>query len=856
MNPLLAFALLFCPHEFRTEYQDQIAADALDAAECGGGVFLALCANVAWNGIILRLESFWNNLHFASRLLRKAPVFTIVVILTLGIGIGLNVALFALVDTVLLKPLPYDDPQRLVFVGIDVPKYWWLSYPEARDVAEQTRTLRGLALSAGDRITMNGVGETRRLTGRIVSGPYFQTLGAHAHLGRMLDESDAGKRTLLISYTMWERDFHGNPTVLGRVVMLDGKAYTLVGVAPRGLRDPKPNELVSSDYWLPLDPAGPLARYRGDFDLVGIARLRDGTSMGAAIRDTKRVFDNLARRYPANHRLIYSPSSRTLVPMQSSIAADVAPALLMLYGAVFVVLLIACSNVANMQLIRSLGRNREFVVRRALGAGRSAVAGQLLCEAALLACGGAVAGIGLAAVCLRAAGALFAPVLSQWSWDTFDARITAYALALAVVVTCIVGLLPILRTPRSIADDLKAAWRADDSKSTKQLRSAFVSAQVALAIALMVAAGLLIRSYSTLVRVDVGFTPAGAYAVTVPSLPENRYPTPRARLRFAQQLAEQIASVPGVGNAAIAEDVPFQDTDMSTFSFPATRLRHALIKSFGVSADFFRTLGVPLVRGRFFDRRERAQSAPVALVNKAFVRTYFPGGTIVGQRIRLERAMPADAPTPLRTIVGVIGNVRESLASPPAPVIYVPITQLPSPNSIIVRAQGSRAALASAVKRLNTRLDPLLPAPEVVSLPTLVDADAARTRLSLVLFTVLATIALLLAILGMYSVSSYAVSERMHDLGVRMAIGATSAQIAKSVLFESVGSGLAGVCLGIVLAADSTRLIAALLFAISPLDAGTFVAVVLVALLGTVTSAVLPAIRASRLDAARALHYE
>jgi putative ABC transport system permease protein len=380
--------------------------------------------------------------------------------------------------------------------------------------------------------------------------------------------------------------------------------------------------------------------------------------------------------------------------------------------------------------------------------------------------------------------------------------------------------------------------------------------EVALAIAVTIAAGLIARSFVQLSSVDVGFRAQNAFALTVPDLPPARYPTPESRLRFVRRLANSLKHLPGVRETAIAEDVPFQDTDMSTFTLPNRPSVHNLVKSFGVSREFFATLGVPLLRGRTFSENDRSGSSPVAIVNAAFARKYFGGLDVTQKQLRLDRSIPVDASPPVRTIVGIVGDVRETLSSEPSPTIYVPIAQLPSPNSIVIRTAGRDAALANEASRKTQQLDPMLPDPQLVSLPSLIADDANSARLALILFCVLGSIALLLAALGIYGVSSYSVMKRVQDFGIRMAIGAHQTQIIRLVVVAALQSSLVGIVFGVMLSALTATFTSTLLFGVSPYDMRTFAAAILLALICTLLSSIVPALRASRLDPCAALRYE
>jgi putative ABC transport system permease protein len=839
IHPLLRIALLACPAEFRSHYAADLAHD-LDRTRAQPLPLVPTCLNVAWTGVRLHAENVWRDLAFALRLVRKNPLFAAMVVLAIAVAVASNTAAAGVLHGVLLRPLPFQQPDRLVFAGLSRTSPYNLSYLDAADVQRAAHSFSMFALEGYSSKTMSGRGPSQELSGRIVSASYFRVLGVRPELGRFFDSRD-GARRIVISDALWRERFGASPAVLGKSITLDALDYTIVGVAPPQLRDPAPTGITPHAYWLPIDPAESSNRQRGWFQYAGIARLRDGVSVARAQADLDRVASVLVRTYPANH---VGVSGASVTPMLSRIVGPVQTMLWLLYGCAVVVLLVACANIANLQLVRAAVRERELGIRASLGATRARIIRQLFTETMLLATVGGVAGVALAWAALEAFSSAGSTFLPRWEDVRIDGTVLAYSVALVVAIAIATGVLP----------GLLQRGGGPRRRAAKTLRSGLVAAEVGLACALLVYAFLLARSFFTLTHVPLGFDTQNLYGVTIYGTALPKYRQAAGILELARRAGAGIERIPGVRAQSGVWSLPFEGFPSTGVTIAGTNVTHDSELQ-AIAPQYFRALGAPIVEGRAFAPSDRASSLPVVIVSVKFARAFFGTTHVLGKRVTPGFCINCSTPPP-RTIVGVAADVRDSFVSPYTPMLYLPLTQAPALNAFLVRTSGRNAGLAGAVARVFARVDPQLPRPEVQSFDEVIADNTAQARGSALLFLVLGAIALILSVAGIYAVTAYSVAQRTHEFGIARAVGARSAHVLRDVLARALMQSGAGVLAGIVLAAACAPLIAGLLFQTSPLDGPTFFVVAAVLVAASLLAAGVPAVRAVRVNPAEALRYE
>jgi putative ABC transport system permease protein len=802
------------------------------------------------------LETFWQDVRFALRTLASHPGLTAVALLTLALGIGANTAMFSVVDGVLLKPLPLPQPDevQVVWAKIESKGYprFTVSPPDFVDWKAQAKSFEALAAVDADRLNLTGEGEPEVLAVGKVSADFFRVIALPFPLGRGFSPAEdvPGKgQVAVLSHALWQRRFGSDPRIVGKAVRLDGVSHTVVGVAPAGFDLPNDRDL-----WVPLalenDPS-----QRGAHYLVVFGRLKDGVTTAQATAEMAGIAGRLEKQFPDTNTGV----SAYAVPLQENTVQNIRQALLVLLAAVAAVLLIACLNVANLLLARLTARSRELALRTALGAGRSRLMRQLLTESLVLALGGGVLGAALAVWGTRLLVAMNADNIPRAETIGIDGRVLAFTLALSLGTGLLFGLFPALQRPeRDLHASLKEGGRGlSGSGGAKLARQGLVLAEIALALVLLVGAGLLLRSFATLHGVDPGFRSGGVLTLEV-APPQFKYPDEAQQAAFYERLLARLAALPGVEHAASALPLPLDGNGfMLTYQIegrPAAAPGQEPVAAIRVvSPDFFQALGVPVVRGRAFTAEDRIDSEPVAVVNRAFVERELKGQDPLGKRLTFEDA--ADPTARWLTIVGVAGDVRHrALSQDPAAEVYWAQLQSPQRGStVVVQTAGDPASLAPAVRAAVGEIDADLPVNRVRTLDEVVAESLASSRFNAVLFALFAGLALALAAVGVYGVVSYAVAQRTHEIGVRMALGAGRREVVGMILRQGMGTVLWGVAVGLVGAYFAARLLAGLVYGVSPHDLPTFVAVAL-ALAGVALLAnVVPARRATRVDPLLAL---
>ena len=819
------------------------------------------------------MRNLFQDLRYGLRLLAKSPGFTVVSVLTLALGIGANTAIFSIVNAILLRPLPFRDPQRLVALGEFDTRAGRgvsegnLSYPDLTDIRARNHSFESVAAYHNGDATLTGAGQALHIKLEVVSTNLFPLLGTHPSLGRsFLDgEDDPGHHVAVLSQLLWRRQFHGDSGVIGRTVDLNGRAYTIIGVMADGFQFPV--QADATELWTTFsrdaetdDPNDtPMTAQRGNHYLNAIARLKTGATLDQANADLDSVARALAKEYPKQN----SYNGIGARPEIDRLVSESRTPLLILFGAVGLVLLIACANIANLLLARATNRAREIAIRAALGATRARVVRQLLAEALALSLAGAVAGTGVAVWGLYAMLKLYPSNLPRAAEIGLDNRVLIFTVALAAVTGIIFGLIPALQVSKpNLIETMREGGRsATVGTGHHRLRSGLVIAETALGMMLLVAAGLLIRSFHRLSSVDLGMNPQHVLTANF-DLSETRY-NPDQQDRFIQELMARLNALPAVKQAAGVAPLPLSDSGMNVsfnlLDHPVPEANEPSAAFYVVTKGFFETLQIPLVRGRTFDVRDHRNSAPTMIINQEFARKFFPHEDPIGRRVKIgagEGAARASYKT--REIVGIVGNFRRSdLGRAPGAAYFVPLPQLMwGPPTLVVRTTGEPNAMTSEVRKVLASMDPDAPLYEVRSLEDYLALDLGRARFQAVLLGLFAGIALLLTAVGLYGVMAYTVAQRAQEIGIRMALGASRADVLHMILARSVAITGVGLLIGIVGAAALTRLLSSLLYGVRPIDPMTFAAVALLLAATSMLASYIPAWRAAKVDPMVALRYE
>lgn len=865
---LLRLLLYAAPAQFRRECGRHISSDfrdgLLDEAYVHGPLAavafaLRVYVDTLWTALYEYGAMILRDVIFAARSLRRTPLFAFVVIATLALAIGANATAFSILRGVVLAPLPYRDASRLVAVtGTFKGAPFAMSIPDFRDVRAQNTTLSGLAAFTEDQHTLTSHGPARTLNGVQTTANLFDVLGAQSLLGRALAPADdrvGSPSVIVISYRLWQSVFSGDPKVIGAVVRLDGDAKRIVGVMPPSFRQPNAGGafgggFIEADYWTALQPDSK-AYDRNDHFSAVVGRLRRGVSLATARADVHTVFARLVARYPVDD-INFGVAVRSL---QDAVVGAAGPLLFAIFGAVAGVLLVACANVANLLLSRATARERELAIRSALGAPRRRIVAQLLTETFLFCACGGLLGFFLAYLAVSGFVALH-PDLPRASNVTLDWISALYTLGVVALATLVAGLIPALSLSSSkLALALRSAGRGGDASGGRKTRAALVIVEIALALALLVSSGLIERSYLTLTHQPLGFSPRNVLVASGISLPQYRYKADSSQLAFYDRVAAHVRAIPGIRDAAWALTAPFMTQNNNFVSYfgivghpslPSTRPSANLNV---VGSSYFRLLGIGVLRGRAFGPQDTYKAAPVIVVNEAFAQRYFGNKSALGRQITGLSAKPG-------TIVGIVANARNTYAAPAPPTIYGPLQQGAVPSAELLAKTIGHANVSRALASAIPAAQPLLPAPPVRPLGSYLSDDAQRVRLSAITLLSLAFIGFMLAIAGIYAVTSYGVALRTHELGVRVALGAPAPRILRDVLARVLRTAAIGILAGVVLAAFAAHALATQLYRTPPLDPLTFGAVVAVIVIAAAAAALLPAERATRVDPIVALRQE
>ncbi len=811
------------------------------------------------------METLLQDLRYGARMMLKNPGFTSVAVITLALGIGANTAIFSVIDSVLLKPLPYREPDRIFQVLRRYPEGMVASVSATKFsfYRQHNQTFEALAvcdiLGAGLNLLVGG--EAHYVGSLQVSADLFPVLGVNPLLGRTFtaaEDQPGGARVIVISHSLWKRLFNGDRQIVGKTVSLGGEAQTVVGVMPPGFQtDP------SAEIWIPLRPVFDAADKGNNYLMLG--RIKPGVTPERAQADLDRVRALMRKDYPSH---VGDDETVAIARYQDRLIGDTKRPLLLLLGAVGFVLLIACANVANLLLARAAARSKEIAVRAALGAGRLRLTRQLLTESLLLAGTGAALGLTLAHFGLKALIALIPDSLPRASEIGIDPTALLFTLGIAASAGILFGLAPALDARRlNLAGALREGGRTTGAASRARLRNLLVVSEIALSAILLIGAALLIRTFANLRNEHLGFDPRNALTLKV-SLSDPRYLSASGSERFFRQVIERLKQIPGVESAAyvttlpteICPDLPVQIEGRRQNDMVDAYYKH-------VTPDYFRAMSIPLRQGRQFEDRDSETAPGVAIVNESFAQRYFPNENPIGQRIKVGGNIGPDYEDRIREIVGVVADVREeSVETPPSPEVFMPLAQRTDrltrltnklvPAAFVVKTRGNPWSVEPAVRAAVHAADPSLAISNLRTMEEVLSWSLARRQFSMLLLSLFAGLALLLSAVGVYGVVSYSVSQRTQEIGVRLAFGAQARDAMWLIIRQGLALTLVGVTLGLAAASALTRLMRAMLFGVSATDPLTFTLIALLLILIALLACWIPARRAAKVDPMTALRSE
>jgi len=816
------------------------------------------------------------DLRYGLRTLRKSPAFTVIALFTLALGIGANTAIFSIVNAVLLKPLPFPESDKLVFMTSafekqGVTRNFSTSYADFLDWRSTAKSFTAMASYHGDDFTLAGLDQPLHIAGETVAGDFFSILGTQPLLGRSFtrDEEKPGTRVVVLSHDLWQSAFHGDRGIIGRAITLDKQSYTVIGVMPAGFAFPldgrEPPKLwrtlaIDSETKDPKNsPAATSQEERGAHFLQVVARFKPDVPMERAHEEMNVIARALAKQYPDTNSKFTAVGLTTEL---DHLVGKTRPRMMILLISVGVVLLIACMNVANLLLVRASRRNREIALRAALGARRIRVVRQMLTESVVLAMGGAIIGIPIALWALKLFIALNAQNLPRIQNAGLDGNVLLFTAGIALLTSLIFGLVPALRASSpNLTEFMKEGRGTTASGSHQRLRGALVVLETAGGLVLLVVAGLLLRSFHRLLSVDPGLNPKNVLTLTF-DLPETKY-NDQQQMDFYTQLVSRAGSLPGVVSAGAVTPLPLSGNNaMITFQIegrPVPRSEAPSADIEVVTPGLFKTLNIPMLRGRDFSERDDTKAPGVVIVNEAFARKYFPNEDAVGKHIT-PGAANSGKPQ-VREIIAVVGNVKNrSLDTEEVPIYYIPSTQLNFGSmAVCLRTSNDPHSITSAVRSVVSSMDPDLPVYDIKTMEEYLASSVATQRFNAMLLEAFAGLALLLTGVGLYGVIAYAVAQRTHEIGVRITLGASRAQVMRMVLksgLQLTGIGVvAGLMLSLIAAKFATSF-SSLLFGIKSTDVVTFSAVVAMVTVVSLLASYIPAYRASKVDPMIALRYE
>ncbi|PYK56620.1 MAG: hypothetical protein DME48_00585 [Verrucomicrobia bacterium] len=797
----------------------------------------------------------WQDLRYAMRTLAKNPAFTSIAIIAIALGIGANTAIFSVVNAVLLRPLPFKNPEQLVMVWenathLGFPKNT-PSPPDFLDWQRQNTVFTGMAAMAERSFNLTGIGEPERLDGRRVSANLFDLLGVPALLGRTFvpDDDRPGAHVVLLSHSLWQRRFGSDPSVIGRPVILNGESFTVIGVMPHSVHLPAYGTWQDK-LWVPIAFTNEEVTERGNHFLDVIARMKPGITFKQAQAEMETIAARLAKQYPRSNTRI----GATVTPLHEEIVGDIKPALLILLGAVGFVLLIACANVANLLLARAAAREKEIALRLALGASRFRLTRQFLTESVLLAFLGAGLGLLLALAGVRVLKTFVPSMILQIQAINIDGRVLLFTASIALLTGIVFGLAPAMHALDSnLNDSLKEGGR-DPAVSRKgnQLRGLLVIGEVAVSFILLIGAGLLINSFLHLRNLDPGFRTDHLLTMKV-DLSELKYPDGQRRSVFFDEALRHIRALPGVQSVAVAGNLPFTyNGDSASIAVegipdpPPDQWPDVIYRAIG--PGYFSTMGIPVIRGRDFTDQDKADSKKVVVISEKTAQHYWPEQDPIGKRLKTGATT---SHAPWREVIGVVKDVRQNdFIAQPKMQMYFDYRQLkdPAANALVVRTSVEPMSLATSVRDAIWAVDKDQPVADIDTMDHIVSEAIARQRFSMLLLGSFATLALGLAAVGIYGVMSYSVAQRTHEIGIRMALGARRTDVLQMTVKQGLRLVGIGMLVGLVAAFLLTRVMASLLYGISATDPITFLGISLVLLAVAILASYVPALRATKVD--------
>jgi putative ABC transport system permease protein len=794
------------------------------------------------------------DLRYAFRILCKSPAFTAVSVIALALGIGANTAIFSVVNSVLIRPLPYRDPDRLVRLFETEPQLPLapLCGADFLDWREQNHSFTGMALFGGSSANLTGTDQPARILMGNVSPQIFSILGVTPVAGRdfLPEEEQSGRNhVVILSHAFWQQHFGGDRGAVGRTLSLSGETYSIVGVMPRDFQ-----AVPASDLWTPLS-VDDLKKTRGSHSWQVVARLKPGVTVAQSEADLQAIAKHLEQVYPSQNTDIGARA----IPMLEQRVGNIRPVLLAMLGAVGFVLLIACANVANLLLARASVRQREMAVRTALGATRWRLIRQLLTESVLLSVTGGAAGLALAywgVSVLRTTTASNLPRLKELN---VDGTVLGFTLLVSVITGILFGLAPALQRGGSkdaLNDALKEGGRGSTSMAGKHLRSALVVAELALSLVLLIGSGLMVKSFMRLLSLDLGFDPSRVLTMNI-SLPSAKYNAPLPRLAFYRELLERVKALPGVEAVAATSKLPLIGGNNGTVVIegqpkPAHQWEGPLVEFSTVTPDYFRAMGIPLKLGRSFTAQDEVKGPPVAVINETMARRFWPNESAIHKGVINGDGSRTD-------IVGVVGDVRQhGLEREALPEMYFCFGENSNRNTmaLAIRAPGDPTPLTGGVRSAVQALDKDQPVYDIRTMEQVFEQNADGRRFQMLLFGIFAAVALVLAAVGIYGVMSYMVTQRSHEIGIRMALGARTSNVLGLVVAQGMKLAACGVVLGLIAALLLAKSLAGLLFGVQPTDPPTMALVSVLLTLVALAASYIPAWRATRVDPVIALRHE
>lgn len=802
------------------------------------------------------MRTLFADLRYGLRLLRQSPSFAAIAILALALGIGANTAIFSTLDAVVLRPLPYQDPDRVVMVFEDCSQIGFPNNTPAPanffDWKAQNHVFTDMAATRGRGMSVTEDGTPEQLKGLAVTANFFSVLGVAPQIGRTFsaEEDRNGAQVVVISYSLWQRRYLGDPARINQPILLNGTKYTVLGVMPRDFvfRD------HDRDFWIPIHftPADQARRDSHFLSVVG--RLKPDATLDRARQEMTAIAKRLEQQYPnSNYRV-----GAVVVPIKDDLLRNTRLELLILMAAAGCVLLIACANLASLLLARAVVRKREMAVRAALGAGRGRLVRQMITEAALLSLAGGALGLLFAQAGMTVLAHLVPTGLPSTAKPSIDARLLLFTLAISLLTGLIFSLIPAIQAARaSVNDALKQGGRSGADTRGRNTRDALVVLEVAAALVLLAGAGLMIQTMARLRSIDLGFRPDHLLTMRTVLGPKGKDPVKVAD--YVNRVLEQVRALPGVQSAAFGSTLPFESIgNTSGYRIEGLTVDRNFSPDalFRVgSSDYLQTLGVNVLEGRLLQASDISEKAPVVVVNETFAHHYWPRESAVGHRISINNSQ-----TLWRTIVGVVADVHErgyELAMKPG--VYVPITSLDldwSPDTLIVRTKGDPTALPPAARRIIASVDPQQPISELRTMDEIVDLNVADRQQQMTLLGTFAALALVLASIGLYGVLSYSVTQRSREIGLRMALGATASSVIRMIVARGLALTATGLVIGLVAAWLATRTMKNILYGVAATDPVTFASVAALLAIIALIACWAPARRASRVDPITVLREE